>query len=67
MPDLAKIIESKKFMWDGKIYETVEEAKNIAFSYEKDNFETKVILEENKYLVYNRKEVKEVVVEGQPT
>lgn len=67
MPELAKIIESKKFMWDGKIYETEDEAKNIASIYEKDNFETKVILEENKYLVYNRKEVKEVVVEGQPT
>lgn len=65
--NLSKKIDDKKFMWDGKIYETEDEAKNIAESYEKDNFETKVIFEENKYLVYNRKEVKEVVVEGQPT
>jgi hypothetical protein len=60
MPDSYKIIDSKKFMWDGKIYETEEEAKSVAESYQKDNFETRIISEEGKYLVYNRREVKEV-------
>lgn len=65
MPDLAKIIDDKKFMWDGKIYDTEDDAKNVVQRYEKDDFETKVILENEKYLVYNRRVVKEVVVEGQ--
>lgn len=64
MPESYKIIESKKFMWDGKIYDTEEEAKNVAENYKKDNFEVKVIFEDGKYLVYNRREVKEVVVTG---
>lgn len=62
MQDSYKIIESKKFMWDGKIYNTEDEAKNVANGYEKDNFETRIILEEGKYLIYNRREVKEEVV-----
>lgn len=62
MQDSYKIIESKKFMWDGKVYDTEEEAKNVADSYQKDNFEVKIVSEEGKYLIYNRREVKEVVV-----
>lgn len=64
---LAKIIDGKKFMWDGKIYETEGEAQKVKEDYEKNNFEVRVVPgEESKYLVYSRRVVKEVVVEGQP-
>lgn len=66
MPDSFKIIDSKKFMWDGETYEGMEQAKTAEENYKKDNFETKIIEEEGKPLVYTRREVKEIVLEGEP-
>jgi hypothetical protein len=64
---LAKIIEDKKFMWDGKIYETEEEANKVGDEYKKNNFEVRVVpAKEGKYLVYSRRVVKEIVLEGPP-
>jgi hypothetical protein len=62
MPEGYKIIDDKKFMWDAKIHDTENEAKDIALNYEKDNFETRVVLEEGKFLVYNRRVVTQVVI-----
>lgn len=66
MPDSFKIIDGKKFMWDGETYEGMEQAKEKEESYKNDKFETRIIEEEGKPLVYTRREVTEVVVEGQP-
>lgn len=65
MPDSFKIIESKKFMWDGETYEGMEQAKAAEENYKKENFETRIIEEEGKPLVYTRREVKEIVLEGE--
>lgn len=65
-PQLARKFDDKKFMWDGKIYETEEEAKDVMEKYKENNFETRMIEEEGKYLVYTRRVVKEIVVEGPP-
>lgn len=65
MPDSFKIIDSKKFMWDGVTYEGMDQAKSAEETYKKDNFETKIIEEEGKSLVYTRREVKEIVLEGE--
>lgn len=64
--DIAKVIDGKKFMWDGKTYDNEKEAREIISGYEKEGFETRMLEEEDKYLVYSRRVVKEVVVEGQP-
>ncbi len=61
----VKIIDGKKFMWDGKPYESEKEARESISSYEKDNFETRMLEEEGKYLIYTRRVVTEVVVEGE--
>ena len=66
MPESFKIIDSKKFMWDGKEYETEGEAKRVKEEYEKDEFETELLEEDGKWLVYSRRVVTEVVVEGAP-
>lgn len=66
MPDLSKIINGKKFMWDGTAYESEKEAKDVIEKYKKDNFEVEMVEEENNYLVYTRRVVKEIVLEGQP-
>jgi len=61
-----KIIDDKKFMWDGKVYESESEAKDAMKGYEKDNFEARLLDEDGKHLLYTRRVVTEVVVEGPP-
>ena len=65
-PEIAKKFDDQKFMWDGKIYESESEAKEVMERYNLNNFETKMVEEEGKYLLYTRRVVTEVVVEGSP-
>jgi hypothetical protein len=66
MPDSVKIIEGKKFMWDGETYESMDQAKEKEEAYKNDKFETVIVEEEGKPVIYTRREVTEIVVEGQP-
>lgn len=66
MADSFKIIDSKKYMWDGEDYESESAAQENIKKYSDDNFETKLIEEDGKYLVYTRRVVTEIVVEGEP-
>ena len=65
MPDLSKIIDGKKFMWDGEVYESDNQAQEVKKKYEDDNFEAELIQEESQYLVYSRRVVTEIVLEGE--
>ncbi|MBU1487177.1 hypothetical protein KKH56_03905 [bacterium] len=65
-PAIMRKFDDKKFMWDGKIYETEQEAKEVIQGYKTKNFETGMVEEEGKYLLYTRRVVTEVVVEGPP-
>lgn len=56
MPANYKIIDNKKYMWDGKPHDTKDAAYDTAEKYKKDNFGVKVIEEEGKYLLYTRRE-----------
>lgn len=64
---LARIINKKKFMWDGKDYPDKKSVLDVAQKYKKDGFETEVFEEKQKFYVFTRRVVEEVVVEGQPT
>ena len=68
MPNIAEIIDGKKFMWDQESYSTEVEAKKKMSHYEKDGFETRLVKEESKFLVYTRRVVTEIILEegGQP-
>ena len=61
-PNLSLIRDAKKFMWDGCLYSTQEEATCAAEAYRKDNFEVEQAEEEGKFLIYTRRVVKEVAV-----
>ncbi|MGB6867673.1 MAG: hypothetical protein WBE11_18470, partial [Candidatus Aminicenantaceae bacterium] len=63
MPNLAENIDGKKFMWDKGEYSTEEEAMEKMAQYEKEGFETQLVKEENKYLVYTRRVVTEIILE----
>lgn len=65
--EAVKIINGKKFMWDGYDYPEKENALEAAQKYKNDGFEIEVIEKENKFFVFTRRVVKEVVIEGSPT
>jgi len=67
MPDVSKIINGKKVMWDGVVYESEKEAQEVKQTYENDNFEVEMVEEEEKCLLYTRRVVTEIVLEGEPT
>lgn len=56
------VAEGKKFMWDGQLYDTREEASRAEEAYQNDHFEVRLVEEGGKFLVYTRRVVKEVVV-----
>ena len=64
--EAVKIINGKKFMWDGCDYPEKENALEAEQKYKNDGFETEVIENENKFFVFTRRVVKEVVIEGSP-
>ncbi|GAJ15175.1 unnamed protein product [marine sediment metagenome] len=68
MTNITEKIDGKKFMWDKGNYSTEAEAKEKMAKYEKDGFETRIVKEEGKFLVYSRRIVTEIVLEegGQP-
>ena len=69
MPNIVERIEGKKFMWDKGTYFSVAEAKEKKTVYEKEGFETRLVEEEGKFLVYTRRVVTEIILEegGQPS
>lgn len=66
MPDASKVIDGKKYMWDGEVYESEKNAQEVKKKYEDDEFEVELIQEENQYFLYTRRVVTEVVLEGEP-
>ena len=61
----ALLVEGDKYMWDGAEYDSRDEAQAKASAYETDGFETQIVEEENKFLVYTRRGVTEIVLEGE--
>jgi len=66
MPQMARIFDRHKFMWDGVAYPSRAAAEAKKTEYDGQGFETQLIDEEGQSLLYTRRVVKEVVVEGEP-
>lgn len=64
--EIVRFFDGHKFMWDDLVYETKTDAEAARSKYENDRFEVRVVEHENKYLVYTRRVVTEVKVEGAP-
>ena len=65
MVDNFKMIESTKYMWDGETYENENLAQEARIRYEEKGFETRLLEEEGQYLVYTRRVVTEIEIEGE--
>jgi hypothetical protein len=53
-------------MWDGEVYPSRRAAEARGKEYADNRFETQVVEEQDTFLVYTRRVVTEVVVEGTP-
>jgi heterodisulfide reductase subunit A len=51
----AREVAGKKFMWDGAVYVTRDDARQALEAYKSDGAEVHMFLEEDKYLVYSRR------------
>jgi hypothetical protein len=63
--DNVKLFDENKFMWDGRTYESEPETLTVKAAYEKNNFETRMVQEEEKYFLFTKRVVTEVEVEKQ--
>ena len=52
---LARKVNGKKFMWDGVVYDSDEQAQQVMEDYAKDGFEVQKFVEEGQFLVYSRR------------
>jgi len=64
MPERARYFEGKKYFWDGGEYDSEQSAKAKEKEYSDNGFEVRVWQGEGAMLLYTRRVVKEVVVEG---
>lgn len=62
--ELVRYESNSKFMWDGEIYEDMEGMESKKRDYEGNNFEVRVFDQDGKYLLYTRRVVKEIVLDG---
>lgn len=53
----ARFVEGKKYMWDGKLYPSQEEAVQAKSAYESDGFETCTFEDQGALLVFTRRAV----------
>ena len=59
-PALTMSTDGKKFMWDGRLYDTRNEQSREAEAYEKVNFEVRLVEQGGKFLIYTRRVAKEI-------
>ncbi len=63
----VRYLAKEKYMWDGAVYETQDDAEKRKSEYESNKFQVQLFEQEGKYLLYTRRVVTEIVLEGQPT
>ena len=61
-----RLFDRRKFMWDGEAFESRATAEARKHDYEMQGFETELVEEEGIPLLYTRRVVKEIVIEGAP-
>ena len=62
----ARVIDDKKFMWDGRDYASLEEAEEPRRGYQAEGFETRIVEEDECVHVYTRRVVSAAAIEPPP-
>ncbi len=61
-PNRSVVIDGKKFLWDGGLFATCDEAWRRAETYKNDNFDVRMVEVDGSYIIYTRRVVKEIAV-----
>jgi hypothetical protein len=64
-PPGTRLFDRRKFMWDGERFEAPPAAAAKKEEYEGQGFETQLVEEEGNWLLYTRRVVQEIVLEGE--
>lgn len=64
MAERARFFDGRKFMWDGVEYDDEKKAAEVEREYKEKGFEVQSCTENGKLLLYSRRVVTEVVVDG---
>lgn len=64
MAERARFFDGRKFMWDGEEYQEKEKVAEAQKQYREKGFEVESCTEDGKTLLYTRRVVTEVVVDG---
>jgi len=56
----ARVVEGRKYYWDGQRYASSGDAAAAQAAYERDGFDTSVAESDGTYLVYSRRVVRQV-------
>ncbi len=59
--DAARVIDGRKFMWDGTLYGSQDEAEKARAAYVAEKFEARLVEDQGQFLVYTRRVVTEPV------
>jgi hypothetical protein len=54
-PPSFRILEGRKFMWDGAVYAQEGEAARVAETYRQARFDVRVVAEGDAWLLYTRR------------
>lgn len=65
--DIEEVIYEgpSKFMWDGEVYDTEAAAQAKESEYIDQGFEVRTRQQDDKFLLYTRRVVSEIIVEGE--
>ena len=67
--ELSRRFGGKKFMWDGNTHPIEEQARQKAREYQERGFQVEMVAEhdsDDRFYLFTRREVKEIVAEGKP-
>ena len=64
--DNLSFFNESKFMWDGRTYPSESEATDIKAEYEKNDFETRMVQEEDNYFLFTRRVVTDIELDQTP-
>jgi hypothetical protein len=53
--ELARLLNGKKYMWDGAVYADRKNAEEVAQKYRNDKFEVATIVEKGEHFIFTRR------------
>jgi len=62
--EMVRYDGNSKFMWDGELYQDRDSLEAKKGEYEGNGFEARVFEQEGNFILYTRRVVKEIILDG---